>query len=315
MRKKLFLLLFFVSISLFSQEKFSKEFSFVNDNDLYASLVLDQYYSNGIFLNYRYLASDFKNFSKKIYELEIGHEIYTPFRSTIVSPLDHDRPFAGHLYGSFGVTRVFENQKILKTKVILGTIGENSFGEELQNFIHDIYNFRSPVGWRYQIQNILSANLDVEHITPLGTNESNHFDINWIKKARIGTVFNEVTAGFQGRMGFKELQPLGNSIAFNTHLNDDKTSYVRGIESFLYYETSLTLVAYDATIQGSLFNDESPITFNPKPLRFDLEIGYRFTSKRWNFGYAWHFYSNKIPNLRKNMGHSYGRFFFSYLFN
>ena len=41
---------------------------------------------------------------------------------------------------------------------------------------------------------------------------------------------------------------MHNSIAFNTHLNNENTSFVRGIESFLYYETSLTYVAYDATM-------------------------------------------------------------------
>ena len=118
-----------------------------------------------------------------------------------------------------------------------------------------------------------------------------------------------------GRIGFKKLQPIQNSIAFNTNLNNEVTSYIRGVESFLYYETSLTYVLYDTTIEGSLFNNDSPITFNPKALRFDLEVGYKFTANRWNFGYAFHFHSNKLPNLRNDKGNYYGQLFFSYLFN
>lgn len=303
------------TIQGFAQQKFSKEFSFVNDNDLYASISRDQYYSNGLFFKYRYLASDFKNFSKKIYELEIGHEIYSPWKSTVRSVLEHDRPFAAHLYGKFGITRVFENKRILKTSLSLGVVGEDALGKELQDIIHDIYNFVNAIGWEFQIQNMLSMNVDATYIHALGTDTSNRYDINFIAHARLGTTFNEVIGGFKGRIGLKELQPLDNSVAFGTHLNDEKTRHTRGVESFFYYETSLSFIAYDATVQGSLFNDNSPLTFDINPLRFDLEIGYRFTSNRWNFGYAYHYHSNKLPNLRRNGGHYYGRIFLGYLFN
>ena len=315
MRIRLFVIIAILSSSLFAQQKFSKEISFVNDNDLYASEERDQYYSNGMFLTYRYLASDFKKLTKKIYEIGFGHEIYSPFRSTVVSPSQHDRPFAAHLFGSFGVTRVYESKKIFKTKLLLGVVGDEAMGRELQEFIHDIYNFRTPIGWRYQIQDVFSVNLDAEYIDALGTNEAELVDINWVSKARLGTTYNELTTGLKGRFGFKKLQPLDNTIAFNTNLNNDNTSQARGIESFLYYHFSLSLVFYDATIEGSLFNDNSPITFDPHPIRADFEAGYRFTANRWNFGYAFHIHSNKLPDLRRDGGHFYGRIFFGYSFN
>lgn len=308
-------LFLFVITTVFSQQKFSKEFSFVNDNDLYVSIKKDQYYTNGIFLSYRYLASNFKKLEKKIYELQLGHEIYTPFKPTVNSILEHDRPFAGYLYGNFGILRVYKNKSILKTTIQLGVLGPNSMGEELQKGIHRLYNFDLPDGWKYQIENTFALNFDLDYIKPLQTDTSNHYDINFMNRLRTGTIFNEISSGFMGRIGFRELQPIDNSIAFNTSLNNDNTNYTRGIESFLYYQTSLTYVVYDATIQGSLFNNNSPITFTPTSFRFDFELGYKFTSNRWNFGYAYHFHSNKLPNLRKNKGNDYGRLFFSYLFN
>ncbi len=315
MRIPFFLLFIFVSTSIFSQQKFSKEFSFITDNDLYVSGVKDQYYTNGIFMSYRYLSKNPGKLSKKIYELQLGHEIYTPFKSTVLFISEHDRPFAAHLYGSLGIVRAYKNRSILKTNVLLGVLGEDALGKELQNFIHDIYNFRTPVGWRYQIRNTLSLNLDAEYIKSLGTNSTEHFDINFISKLRLGTIFNEGTVGFMGRIGFKQLQPIDNSIAFGTHLNNEDTSYTRGIESFLFYKTSLSLVLYDATIQGSLFNDDSPITFDPRSLRFDFQLGYQFTANKWHFGYVYHYHSNKLSNLRRDKGNDYGRIFINYLFN
>ena len=309
-----FLLLLFLSSSSFSQQKFSKEFNLTTDNDLYISKAKDRYYSNGIFFTYRYLTSNIKKLDKKIIEIEIGHHIYTPYKSTILNVNLHDRPFAGYMYGNFGIARVYKNKTILKNNIQFGVVGKSAFGKELQEAIHTIYNFRSPDGWKYQIKNTLAINFDTEYYTVLETNNSKHLDINFLGKLKIGTIFNEATAGFMGRVGFRKLQPINNSTAFNTHLNNDNSSYVRGLESFIYYLTSLTYVAYDATIQGSLFNKESPVTFNPKSIRFDFEIGYKFTTERWNFGYSYHFHSNKINGLKNNKGNDYGRLFFSYLF-
>jgi len=314
--KKIFFLISICCISpLFSQQKLSKEVSFVNDNDLYSSKEKDQYYSNGMFATFRYLSSSENKFVKKIYEFQIGHEIYTPFKSTVLSPSQHDRPFAAHLFGSFGVSRVYESDKIFKTQLLLGIVGEDAMGRELQEFIHDIYNFRAPIGWRYQIRNMLSLNFNATYIKSLGTSKNQITDINFLAKANVGTVFNEISSGFKGRIGFKPLQPIQNSIGFNTNLNNENTSYVREIESFLYYQVELGLLAYDATIQGSLFNDKSPITFTPNTFRFDAEVGYRFTSNRWNFGYALHFMSNESNQVRNNRGHFYGRIFIGYGFN
>ena len=128
----IFSILLFLSISVFSQQKFSKEFSFVTDNDLYVSKEKDRYYSNGLFFSYRYVASDFKNLEKKIIEFQLSHEIYTPYKSTVINVALHDRPFAAYLYGSVGVLRVYKNEKILKTKLQIGVVGESAFGKEFQ---------------------------------------------------------------------------------------------------------------------------------------------------------------------------------------
>lgn len=315
MKFSFFSILFFLTFSVVSQQKFSKEFSFINDNDLFASKEKDRYYSNGLFFTYRFLSSKPEHLEKKIIEIQIGHELYTPYKSTVLNVNLHDRPFAAYLYGNFGMTRVYENDRIIKNNLQIGVVGKSAFGKELQETIHNIYNFRSPVGWKYQIRNTVALNFDTEYYKALGTDKTNHYDTNFIGKLRLGTIFTEATAGIMGRIGFKKLQPIQNSIAFNTNLNNEVTSYIRGVESFLYYETSLTYVLYDTTIEGSLFNNDSPVTFNPKALRFDLEVGYKFTANRWNFGYAFHFHSNKLPNLRNDKGNYYGQLFFSYLFN
>ena len=168
MKKILLLLTFFNVFWIFSQQKFSKEISFINDNDLYVSVVRDRYYTNGMFLNYRYLSETKKEFvEKKIFQWQIGHKMFTPYKAVVTSKADHDRAFAAYLYGVFGFTNVYKTNKIFSTSVEVGVIGENAFGKELQNFIHDIYGFKRATGWEYQIKKGRKNSVDKTQLTKI----------------------------------------------------------------------------------------------------------------------------------------------------
>ena len=118
----------FSSFIIFSQEKFSKEVSFITDNDLYVSTQRDRYYTNGMFLNYRYLTKN-KNskLEKKIFEFTVGHEMYTPHKAGVKSINEHDRPFAAYFYGSFGINRIYKKNRIFNTSVQLVVIVSKAY--------------------------------------------------------------------------------------------------------------------------------------------------------------------------------------------
>ena len=132
MRLKLFIILLCFYTLIFSQEKFSKEFNFTTDNDLYISSVKDRYYTNGLNLKYSYTTRNIRKLYKKIVEFQIGQQIFTPYKSTITNLNLHDRPFAGYLNVSIGIINVYKNKVILKNKIQFGIVGENAFGKELQ---------------------------------------------------------------------------------------------------------------------------------------------------------------------------------------
>jgi hypothetical protein len=316
MANRIFLLLLWVSFSSIAQQKLSREFSFINDNDLFVSSVNDRYYTNGMFFTYRHLVKNNNPLlDKKIHEWQLGHLMFTPNKPTVKDITEHDRPFASFLYAGFGLKKVYKNQQIVKLQLQLGVIGPAALGESLQNFIHDIYGFDMPEGWKYQIRNAVAINANAFYTKRLTVDEDNRNDISLISTLRVGTVFTDVTAGFFGRLGFNKLQKVSNSIAFNTSLNNENTNGVRGIESLLYYKGTLTYALYDATIQGSFLNTSSPVTFEINPIRFDFEIGMLFTANRISFGYAYHFYSDKLKNLRYPNGNTYGSLRINYLFN
>ncbi|NVJ88823.1 MAG: lipid A deacylase LpxR family protein [Flavobacteriaceae bacterium] len=306
--------LFFFTLTLFGQEKFSKEISLITDNDLYVSTKRDRYYTSGFFLNYRYLtdvSSD--KIEKKIIELQLGQELYNPNKPNVKDLSEHDRPFAAYLYASYGVSRIYKKNRIFNTSLQVGVIGPNAFGKEVQNFIHDIYGFEEATGWQYQISNAIGLNFNAEYMHFLSKSKANGRDLTWINNVKIGTVFTNISSGFLVRFGFNELTNMLNSIAFGSHLNNQKNNSYRKVESFLFIKTMFRYTFYDATLQGSFLNNNSIITKELVPFVFDLAIGIKFTAKRLNFGYTFNYNTNKSKGLRFNYGNKYGSINLSYL--
>jgi hypothetical protein len=309
-----FLLLFSFSI-LFSQEKLSKEFRFKTDNDLYISPSKDRYYTSGIFLTYRYLSKHTKNkLEKTIFEWEVGHKMYSPFKATVSDISMHDRPFAGYLYGSFGKQRVYKN-KILKLKLQLGIIGPAALGEELQDFIHTFFNFKKADGWKHQIKNAPGINLNASYSQFLIKDATNHLDLTWTNHAKAGTVFTNFSTGFFARIGIFPLQEMMNSIAFNTNINNRSTGYKRKKEVFFYAKTTIQYTLYDATLQGSFLNKGSEVTNKLTQYHLGLELGLSADFHRFNLGYAYLYTGRKSEGLRFRNGNYYGSIQLSYLFN
>ncbi|MEO9571196.1 MAG: lipid A deacylase LpxR family protein [Polaribacter sp.] len=314
MRKIIFTLFLFVATLTISQEKFSKEISFITDNDLYVSIIRDRYYTSGIFLGYKYLSKNKKEaLEKKIIEWQLKHEMYTPYKPTVTNILEHDRPFAGYLYGNFGVNRVYKNEQILKTSIQFGVIGSNAKAKEVQQFIHDIYGFKKAVGWQYQIENALAINFKANYVKQLYKTQNNSLDISWVNNINIGTVYTNASTGFYSRVGLKPLQKLTNSITFGTNLNNEQNNSFREIESFFYINPMIRYALYDATIEGSFLNTTSPVTKGLMPFIFNLEIGIKFTANRFNFGYAFIYNTSKSEGLRYKYGHKYGAISINYL--
>ena len=313
MRFFLFFLFFSVTILSVSQSNFSKEISFINDNDLYTSFYRDGYYTNGMFLTLRAFKNDnVEKASKKIYKFQIGHLMFTAQKSTYPFASLHDRPFAGYFFGSFGIDRFYKSNNILTTDIEIGVIGPNAKGKELQSFMHSIYNYPEPLGWKHQIQNAFAINFNTNFLYYFKKISSNLFDVSNYNTLKLGTIFTSVSSGVYSRIGFKKLQPFNNSVAFNSNLNKSKQNHS---ESFVFIKPMLNYVLYDATIQGSFLNKTSPVTFDVMPFNFSLEIGYKYYRKRFLYGYTYTYHTKKLKSLKATNSNSYGSIYIGYYFN
>ena len=309
------LLLFFSCFAFLSmaQNNFSKEISLISDNDLYTSVHRDGYYTNGLFLTYRTVKNDASKTSpKRIYKFQVGQLMFTAFRANIQTASLHDRPFAGYLYGSFGISRFYNSNNIFTTDIEIGVIGPNANGKELQNFLHGFYNFPEPLGWKHQIHNAFAINLNASYLHHFSKISDDNFDISSYNSFKAGTIFTNLSTGIYSRIGFKKLQSLNNSVAFNSNLNIESKSYS---ESFVFVKPMLNYALYDATVQGSFLNKSSPVTYDVMPFHFSLELGYRYYKKRFLYGYTYTYHTKKLKSDRIKKSNTYGSIYIGYYFN
>lgn len=313
MKNSVLYFLLFYSVSFLGQKKLKREISFLTDNDLYVSSENDRYYTSGIFLGYKYVSNKkTEKLEKRIYEWKLGHEMYTPFRASVQSVFLHDRPFAGYLYANFGIHRFYKNEKTLSTAIQVGTIGTKSFARELQVFIHNIYGFREPTGWKYQIKDAFALNFSADYNDLLIRDKNNRLDLTWVNSVNLGAVFTNVSTGFYGRFGLDPLQKIVNSIGFGSGLNNANNTSKKEKETFIYIKPTLRYTFYDATIEGSFLNKGSEVTKEVVPFVFNTEIGLLFSTKRFNWGYIINYNTNKSKGLKYSKGNTYGRILINY---
>ena len=303
-----------ISMGVFSQKQHTQSFGFVSDNDVYISATQDQYYTNGLTLEYRFIAPQkhLKVF-KKINTFSLGQYMYSPFRPNVPLISQQDRPFAGYLFADFSTTKFYKNESAFKLTYQLGILGPSAGGESLQKWYHRLFNLPPINGWEFQIQNQLGLNVNAYYLRNLGYTKSDIVDFNAFAQTRVGTIFNDVSIGFVSRIGFKSLNPIFNSVLFNSNLSDKKSD--KSIkEAYFFIKPQLMYVLYNATIQGSMFNNDSPLTFKSEPLKASLQFGIKWTSKRLNFGYSVRYLTKAVDN-NKVTAHKYGTINLGYRFN
>ena len=306
MYKKALILLFLI-VSLRSvAQKHAAEIGAIFDNDLYTSTYNDKYYTNGFEIYYRYLNTlKSENVLKKITEFRIGQYIYNP-QTIRASRIDYnDRPFAGVLFAEAGINQFYKNNSVLKLMGQLGFMGPNAFGQETQEFFHNTFGYKKVSGWEYQINNAVLAQAEVFYAKKLATlNSKNTVDILAQAEVKGGTIFNEITVGPVLRIGFKKLLPVSDSNLYDAALRYDG-NYKETSEFYFFISPKVNYQGYDATIQGSLLPNNSPVTFPLIPWRFQGEAGFKYRKNNWNFHYTFNYTTQEVDNI-VNKGYYYG---------
>ncbi len=221
------------------------------DNDVFLSM--DYYYTNGIQFQYIHpalqrsrilsIAIPYRKKSLNYFGIRLVQNMYTPTRLDIEQVLVGDRPFASYLYlGFFKTTYDKENKLKLHSGLDIGLLGPTSLGGLIQTTIHST----EPTGWANQIGNdiLLSYHASIEK----GILEKELLTWNIAAGAIGGTLYDNAYISTLLMAGKQEPYFNGYGLQCGSNRQINKLQYV------LIAGLKTTLVGYDATLQGGLFN-------------------------------------------------------------
>jgi len=225
------------------------------ENDVFTGT--DRYYTGGVALEWvsPWLKKSPVNkllvqpvFGHTKYGITLIHNSYTPVDITRTDILFGDRPFAACLLlESFQITTATEKHRRISVALSTGIIGQGAGSEVLQTFIHRHFTRTSPVpkGWHNQINNDIILNYEINYEKQLFS-YAKLLSIDVNARARAGTLSNK--AG------------TGATIIFGHLYNPFLIARGHHFQAYVYDHAEVSIVAYDATMQGGLFDRSSPYT-------------------------------------------------------
>ncbi len=314
MIKKVFIVITILSFSLVKAQK-PAELGLISDNDLYASPKHDRYYTNGIEIFYRYLDSSANpKIAKKITELRAGQYMYNPQTVRAEKWNVHDRPYAGYLFIETGMNTFYTSETVFKINFQLGIVGRESLAEGFQEQLHKFFGYPTVRGWKYQIKSTPGLQAGFFYSNKIFADRfKKKVDVHLQAEVYGGTIFTGISAGPMVRISFKRpLLAVYESSLHDAVLSHDKESYKEKQEFFLFINPSINYQFYDTTIQGSPFNDDSPITFPLINWRFNAELGVKYRRNNWNLSYSFNYRGKELSN-NVIQGYYYGSIGVGYL--
>ena len=282
MKKALFLIVFLPSV-LYSQKidnlvsyrdmEIDRYFRFNYDNDYFDAT--DRNYTQGYSFEMvlpilsknplnRLLIAPKDNVKR--YGVAIEHIGYTPRYYERPEIQYGDRPFAAAIMlKSFVTTTNTKRKSRISSTLSLGLIGTGAFGKEMQEGIHKATGNDMPLGWAHQIKNDVVINYKLQYEKQLLCYHE-LWALQVQASANLGTLFTNASMGMNSTFGI-----LNNAFSENTK---------KGFRVYGYAQPVISVIGYDATLQGGVFNKKSPYIIQSNAVeRFTAQFDYGLVLK------------------------------------
>jgi hypothetical protein len=228
-------------------------------NDIYQRT--DRYYTGGGVLRYaapglryaplRRLLPALPGTPHRTHGVEFVLDVFTPADISVTEVQRDDRPYAGYWYaGSFLQSEHPGRGMVLRTAVHLGVLGPPAAAGRVQTAIHQLIQCPSPAGWGHQVRADVVLDYQVQFRKRLLA-VGRVLEAGSLAEVRAGTLYDQLRTGATLRVG--KWRPRRGAPA-----RPD-----RGFRCFGAWEGQLTGVGYNATLQGGVFNRNSPYALSP----------------------------------------------------
>jgi hypothetical protein len=216
------------------------------DNDFFTAT--DKYYTQGIQLEVAvpvFKKAFYRNafihpfHGEKMSGIAIQHNAYTPTNIIPDVILYNDRPYTATLMLQlFNTDRDTNKRQRFTSTLNLGVMGPHAGGKWMQESIHSWLDNVQPGGWKYQLSNDVIVNYTANYERTV-LSFANHFMLNALGSAALGTMNDKVSVGFNVMTGsFNDFYGIINRKKFRT---------------YIYAQPLVSFIGYNATLQGGMF--------------------------------------------------------------
>jgi lipid A 3-O-deacylase len=296
--------------------------TFYLDNDLFSGS--DKDYTNGARLSWisgnrpiaelkrvqqflRYLSGDgnnidtfrrltgFEDASQVSYNygFSLTQLMFTPSDPTSYAPILDERPYAGVLL--LGISLHAKDKNVLNSVSLSGGIvGPHAYGEETQDFIHEIKEVEKFSGWDNQVPDEVVVNLFLSQKRRLSLleYESGIFAIdgftetamgvgNYRTEAQVGTV---VRIGFNLPIEYSDPRLSPNAYSHKLFQNDRVENSFWSLYSM--FGVKGYAVGFDATLDGPMFRGGFTSDVEREPFVGEVFAGFGVRLADWELSYA-----------------------------
>lgn len=291
--KQIFLFFILGSVTGLAQERGLQRFTLELDNDSFVFGLGDKYYTSGIFMHYEFNAKKFpllKSDKGVLVTATFGQKMFTPKDQDLDIVENYDRPFAGWLFTSLTAFKQNENQ-IFGIGLEMGVTGNASQAKALHRRFHKTFNFPEIPAWKAQIPSELMFNTSAIY-----------------KRKFTNKIFSESVA----MIGTKDIYfQQGMYLLF---FDDFKTFHqlsINKLQVSVYAALKYRFIGYDALIEGSIWNNKTPLTKDITNHMFLTEAGIKFAYHKIRFDVGYHYNTKQTPQVQ---GHIYGNLNLGYTF-
>ena len=268
--------------------------SFTLENDVIGGT--DRDYTNGALLSYIGPANDLPAAGRLVrsglvwlqdadvwrMSYGLGQNMYTPQDITRDDPDPDDRPYAGFLYGSIGLSADTRGpdgdpKRLDVLSLDVGIVGPYSFAESAQKRVHELIDSDDPKGWDSQLGTEVAFRLLYERnwrasgkwdlpVVPLEGDVTPHVGV------ALGTVATYAAAGASFRVGEDLADDYGPPRVRPALGAPGFFDDVDGFAWYLFAGFQGRAVARDLFIEGNTFKDSPGVDL--EPLQLDLQAGF-----------------------------------------
>lgn len=199
----------------------------------------------------------------------VAQQMFTPEDLAAVDPETGDRPYAGWLYLQSALHQS-STRDLDSLRFKIGMVGQHSYMEQVQKFIHWLIGSPEPKGWGSQVGSRVGVQLDYEHKWRYVPDDlwGMESDLIPFVSGELGNVAVKANAGTMLRFGYNIPEDFGASPIDEYGENGIPTTAVLRYRHkskwhyYLNFGAGASLVLYDVFLDAKLLNGEPQVDKN-----------------------------------------------------